>query len=388
MTGAKHDAELALSSAAPGASATVPQGSEARRIARQDGSGCLDLDIPKRGGAQKKISGIAACRRSTGPPVRLSSVRTVKGPLSRTQSLEPGTRIQGANRVVVRRRSKEVQPTGVDHTENLADATCSSVAFGHIAADDDRSSGSVQTGLGSDRSRSEGRCNESRSLSGSRDFRSRVTPTTAEPSWPPQAHRHMSTTEAYFGRVPVASADFQRLLGFRGQEGQHLSTEALVVAAGGRRNVKNSGLSQFQQRDSTGSHGGLGRGHHQEVTGGTVSHAGGPETESTNKAKRGKSKRHGSSSKTRNTRGTPLEYTEAATAVRAMAAAQASAAAAATARAANAGPVPAWRQQQIAAAKDQKISISRSSTLRKGLSFPITLLAKVKAKFTRSKSDG
>ncbi|KAL8445388.1 hypothetical protein Emed_005655 [Eimeria media] len=334
---------------------------------------------------QKRTSGSLARYRSAGQSVDVSGVRTVKGPRSRSEQIEREPAEQRGRKVTVRPRRQ--RRSSADLSSLDADGNVSLPLFKPTDAKGGMYSSAWKL--------EEEEMNEPRTFStrkGNARRSASVQPASSRAvsfSSQPLNRRPMSTTEAYFGRVPGASADFQRLLGFRGQEGP-LSSAASASAGlrkGGSERISDqpafteSFTKLKQERAPSVANGGL----PDKVKEAQVTQQ--PRS-SEYQVESQEGKKKGSSSKWRKPPTPLLKQTEAASAVRALAAAQASAEAAAAARAANAGPLPAWRrQQQIESlGTNGKAFHNRQSTLRKSLSLPLTFFAKVKAKFSRSKS--
>ncbi|KAL8430609.1 hypothetical protein ACSSS7_005828 [Eimeria intestinalis] len=341
-------------------------------------------------GGSDRTNGSLARRRSAGPSVDVSFVRTVKGPRLRSEQIEREPAAQRGRKVTVRPRRQG---------RNAADDA--------VVGADDRVSlpffnpTDAKKGIYSSAWKQEQEQSEHRTVSTRKSKTRRSFPSQAEPSvgassrnvsfvGQPLNRRPMSTTEAYFGRVPGASADFQRLLSFRGSE-THLPAAADCAVSMG---VRKEGKERVDQPAFLGSTTKLGQERGSIVVRGSPDKLNEVQTTQQPRgserqlgSKEGKDR--GSDGKWRRPPTPPLAQTEAASAVRALAAAQASAEAAAAERAALAGPPPAWRrqQQQVEALEKNKKALSiRQSTLRKSLSLPLTFFAKVKAKFSRSKS--
>ncbi|KAL8425304.1 hypothetical protein Efla_001686 [Eimeria flavescens] len=350
-------------------------------------------------GRQRQTSASVVRHRSAALPADLSAVRTVKGPLARAQSVEPEAAPQLARKVTVRPRRRESRGREEAAETPAAAAAAEPLYLAASRRGHSRGGPRQQSGLLFDTPQPPRRRREP-SLS-SEDSEAGSTPAAAiafkasSLFREQQSRRHMSKTEAYFGRVPGVSADFQRLLGSRRKETPPrsfaLSSEAAAASINGHESLR--AFSSKQQATHSWGDGGFvqkGASNAAEKDADRQKQLDGkqapPKSGKTAGQKEAKTR---SSSKLRRARSSPLDQTEAATAVRALAAAQASAEAAAAARAATAGPMPAWRRQQQEASHTapQPLQTRQQSALRKSLSFPISMFAKVKAKFSRSKSN-
>ncbi|KAL8444420.1 hypothetical protein Emag_005515 [Eimeria magna] len=333
-------------------------------------------------GEQKRTSGSLARHRSAGLSVDVSGVRTVKGPRFRSEQIERNPAAQRGRKVTVRPRTQGRNSANLSSLD--ADGNVSLPLFKPT----DANGRTYSSAWKQEEEQSEPhtvltRNGEARRSASAQATSSRAVSFVGQPL----NRRPMSTTEAYFGRVPGASADFQRLLSFRGQEAQPPS--AAPVSMG----LRKGGNDRSEQPAFTRSITKLGQERASSVAKGSSDKP--KEAQATQQprsaeyqveSQEGKKKIR--SSKWRKPPTPLLSQSQAASAVRALAAAQASAEAAAAARAAQAGPLPAWRRQQQVEAfeKSGKAFPNRQSTLRKSLSLPLTFFAKVKAKFSRSKS--
>ncbi|KAL8273615.1 hypothetical protein Esti_002437 [Eimeria stiedai] len=338
-------------------------------------------------GGQNRTSGSRARPKTAGLFVDISAVRTVKGPRLGSEQVEREPAVQLGRKVTVR-----PQRQGGD-SANLAAPGVDGSSSSPLFKPTDANGRMYSSAWSQEEGRDEPRTILTRRGKARRSTSAQPKPFAAASSRAvsfveePLNRRPMSTTEAYFGRVPGASADFQRLLGFRGQDSQ------LTSAAAASMGLRKGGKEQFEQPAFAGGATKLGQESASIVVKGSPDKP--KEVQTTQQPRsleqqvEGKEvKKRSSSSKWGRPLPPLLTQTEAASAVRALAAAHASAEAAAAARAAYAGPLPAWRRQQQVEALGNggKASVSRQSGLRKSLSLPLTFFAKVKAKFSRSRS--
>ncbi|XP_026193880.1 uncharacterized protein LOC113147454 [Cyclospora cayetanensis] len=341
--------------------------------------------------------------KSAGPPARLASVRTLKGPCLRVQPLrqekEQAKCPPVAKNVVVRppnNRSERAASSAA--SGGLRVSTASSSAEGHSAsnsrgkapkhsASDNMDYSEDGTSNSSNRG-GPGEYSSSLPTSGAKESRSLSL--TSESMWErTKGPRIMSTTEAYFGRVPRAPIDIQRL-GLRKPQGGSVTKssqggfelsdpevhERFQIARKSTKILVNGALQEKESPESFKSNS-EGERRKSDVM---LAAEG---REAPRKKNRRTKEKTDNIRKHHDTLGNSSRNAEATAAMRAMSAAAASAAAAAEARLATAGPLPAWRQKQQQLQQKTK----KSLFLHRGISFPISLFAKVKAKFSRFKSD-